>query len=374
MSAWRRVRHVAVRPQRVASGRRARVVEQARLRHEHERPLRNPTFPGDALGRRDLGERAAEVDGGRVRHRAVAPRHRTVEREVDLVGAHAVAVSLELTAIAVRQRPAGDAQERPRREVAEDGARRRQILDRIDPRVGDDLAAKRAQVAAERIGEPLRAAARNRPAVRVRDGGEHQADRAGRQRIERQHAVRGIAGEQRPRPLRSKAPLRQPLGRLQRGQAEAGRGERVRWQPRRPEDDVGQPRPVANHRPDQAAIGAFVGARARRPSRQRARDDRRRRRRRRDAPASPAAESIRGRARQAAATGRTATPRPSDRPTNRRRARSRGASAARIGTRRRSSARLRRRRRCVPPARGRSPRRGRWGRRRRRSHLERPRL
>ena len=42
-----------------------------------------------------------------------------------------------------------------------------------------------------------------------------------------QHAVRGIAGQQRPRPIGSKAPLGQPLGRLQRRQAEARRGKRV---------------------------------------------------------------------------------------------------------------------------------------------------
>ena len=160
-------------------------------------------------------------------HGAVAPRDRTVERVIDLVGARAVAIALELPAIAVRQCPAGDPQERARREVAEDGARRRQILDGLDPLAGDDLAAERAQVAAQRIGEPLRAAARNRPAVRVRDCGEDEADGAGRQHIERQHAVRGVAGQQRSRPIRAKAPLREPLGRLHRGQAEAGRGQRV---------------------------------------------------------------------------------------------------------------------------------------------------
>ena len=46
-------------------------------------------------------------------------------------------------------------------------------------------------------------------------------------RIERQHAVRGVAGEQRPRPIRAKAPLGEPLGRLHRGQAESRRGKRV---------------------------------------------------------------------------------------------------------------------------------------------------
>src|SRR5206468_5703980 len=78
------VRHVAVRPRGVLTRRRARVVEEALLPDEHERPLGRLAAPHRALGCRDLVERASEVHCARAPALRGAPGGRTVERVVPL--------------------------------------------------------------------------------------------------------------------------------------------------------------------------------------------------------------------------------------------------------------------------------------------------
>ena len=75
---------MAVRPQRVAARGRAPRIREALLGDEHERPLGHAAVGDRLLGRGDLGERAADVDGAGAAARLGGPRHRPGEREVEL--------------------------------------------------------------------------------------------------------------------------------------------------------------------------------------------------------------------------------------------------------------------------------------------------
>src|SRR5436305_7692288 len=87
----RPVRHMAVRPAGVLAGGRARVVEHALLRDEHERLLRGHALPGRRLVRGDLLERPTHVYRRRSPALLGLPWNRTVEGVVDLEDAGTVA-------------------------------------------------------------------------------------------------------------------------------------------------------------------------------------------------------------------------------------------------------------------------------------------
>src|SRR5581483_8096297 len=74
------VRDVAVRPRRVLPLRGARRIEERVLGEDHERPVDRTAPPGSPLRRRDLVERAAEMDGRGLRDLRRAPRDRAGER------------------------------------------------------------------------------------------------------------------------------------------------------------------------------------------------------------------------------------------------------------------------------------------------------
>ncbi len=130
---------------------------------------------------------------------------------------------------------AGDLQQRTRRQIAENRLRRRHVVDVRDGRAGQDLAAERSQVRRERVGQALRSAAREHPSGDVRHRAEHEGERRRGPRLERHHAVRGDAGEERTRVRAREPPPREALGGLQRHQPEARERERMRRHPRRPE-------------------------------------------------------------------------------------------------------------------------------------------
>ena len=162
------LRHVAVRPRGVLALGRARVVEEALLHEQHERPLAGAaSLPRRALGLRDLGERAAEVDGPGTAQRVARPRDRRVERPVELERRRPVAKAERVP------RQAREARELARRDVAEHGVGARQL---VDAARRHDLAAELDEPRGERVDERLRAAARKRPAVDVRG----RAERRGR--------------------------------------------------------------------------------------------------------------------------------------------------------------------------------------------------
>src|SRR5439155_243835 len=160
----RPVRDVAVRPRRVLPGRGAGRVEERVLGEEHERPRARPATPGVPLGGRDLVERPAEMDGARGRALGRAPGDRAVESPVELERTGAVSVRTERALVARRQPAAREPDELPRDDVREDEVGARQLVLRARRM---DLAAQGDQAVDERVGDPLRAAARERPAACV---------------------------------------------------------------------------------------------------------------------------------------------------------------------------------------------------------------
>ena len=105
---------------------------------------------------------------------------------------------------------AGNLQKLARRDIAQHGARWRQSRERSDGPARYDFAAERPQDRRQRIGDPLRAAARDRPSHRV--GRHDQPERKARCRriLERDHAVRRGARQHRVRPRVAKAAVREP--------------------------------------------------------------------------------------------------------------------------------------------------------------------
>ena len=73
MSAVEPLRHVAVRPERVPAGRRARRIADGGLHEQDVRLVVHAAFPRGALAVGDLGERAAQVNR---RRRGGSPRAR----------------------------------------------------------------------------------------------------------------------------------------------------------------------------------------------------------------------------------------------------------------------------------------------------------
>jgi len=154
------------------------------------------------LARRDLAERPAEVHRPRARDLRRSPRDRAVEGPVELEDAGAGAEAGEPAPVDGRQAPPGEPQELPRRDVEQHrGAPDGQLVERGDGPAGLDRAAQLLEVRGERAGEPLRAAARDRPADGVPGEREHEAEAGAHRLLEREHRVRRAAGQQRPRPL-----------------------------------------------------------------------------------------------------------------------------------------------------------------------------
>ncbi len=105
----RRVRHVAVRPRHVLARRRARRIEERRLRQEHEGPLGDASLPCRRAPTRAISAKAAaQMHGAALRARRRAPRDRRIERPIHFEHAHAVPIALELAPVPRRQSVAGD--------------------------------------------------------------------------------------------------------------------------------------------------------------------------------------------------------------------------------------------------------------------------
>ena len=98
------------------------------------------------------------------------------QRVIQLEDARAVAIAAQRLAVALRQAFARDEQQLARRQVKEQGARPRQLVDMRHRLACADLAAQRAQQRAQRLRQSLRAAARRRPADALRQGNQHQGE------------------------------------------------------------------------------------------------------------------------------------------------------------------------------------------------------
>src|SRR5439155_12778681 len=108
-------------------------------------------------------QRPTEMHRSRAPALRGAPWHRSAQGPVDLEHAGAVAIALERIAIRCGEARTGDPLQTARRRIEEIRARRTELLQRLDPIVGDDVAAKRAQIGSERIDDALAPAARQRP-------------------------------------------------------------------------------------------------------------------------------------------------------------------------------------------------------------------
>src|ERR1051326_885141 len=78
----RTVWDVTIGPQRVLTFRRARRVEQRRLREQHERTIRTLPLPDRRLGFFDLRQRTTEMNRRCLLTLCRAPRHWTIKRRV----------------------------------------------------------------------------------------------------------------------------------------------------------------------------------------------------------------------------------------------------------------------------------------------------
>ena len=100
---------VAVGPQGVLARRRPGRIGHRLLAHEDEGALAVPSREGVALGRRDFGERPADVHGASFAAGFVRPRHRAAEGVVDLEDARTVPEGVEPSAKSGGQLVARDA-------------------------------------------------------------------------------------------------------------------------------------------------------------------------------------------------------------------------------------------------------------------------
>ena len=90
----------------------------------------------------------------------------------------------------------GHGQQRPRRDIEQDGPHRRQLGEGTHPPAGLDGPAGRDHRTGHRVGDPRAAALGHRPAEAMGQRDQHHPHRAGRRRGQRHHPVRGRASEQ----------------------------------------------------------------------------------------------------------------------------------------------------------------------------------
>ncbi len=200
------------------------------------------------------------MNRGGSRALARRPGNRLAQCPVDLESARAVAVALELHAVAPRQPRSGDPQDLPRRQVQEDRAGGGKVVERAHRGAGDDLAAERAQVGGERLRDAPRAAARDRPAYGVaRDGQDQPEGRADRFR-ERKRRVGRDPAEEGAGGLGLEGAPRQSLRRAQRRQPEPRQQKGVVWDAQRRQDVHHQPLPLGHEGFHERAPRPGVGA------------------------------------------------------------------------------------------------------------------
>ena len=90
-------------------------------------------------------------------------------------------------AIQVGETVSAQREQAARRDVEENRPRVAELSERFDPVSGHDFAAERAQIRGERIRDPLRAAARKRPADRMRKQPQREPKRSARRPVEPKH-------------------------------------------------------------------------------------------------------------------------------------------------------------------------------------------
>src|SRR5262249_53098496 len=142
------VRDVAVGPDRMDVAARAARIGEVLLADEYERPLGHPAAVDVALGGDDLPEGAGGVDG--------PGAARALDREVDLEGAGAMAVSAQAARRPGRDPRAGDLGDGARGEVEDDRVDGRELVERADRAAGLDRPPALADDGGEGVGDRLR--------------------------------------------------------------------------------------------------------------------------------------------------------------------------------------------------------------------------
>ena len=179
------------------SGRGSRVVEEGRLRQQDVGAFRVAALARRALGLGDLLERAAEVHGRRAPAIGRRPGDRAVECPVELEDSRAVPVPASACVVG-RKAIARDAEQLSRDDVGEDDIGARQLVDRAR---GVNLTAELPEPIGQRVREALRARPREAPSEDMGRGDQEQADAPARPRLQREHGVRRVAGQERSRAL-----------------------------------------------------------------------------------------------------------------------------------------------------------------------------
>src|SRR5216684_9151818 len=211
---------MAVCPGNVFPRRSAGGIEEARLGQQDERPLGMAAMAHRIFGSGDFLEAAAEMHGGRPRAVRRFPGNGAVQRVIDLEDAGTIAVLGEATGESGGETVACDAQQLMRRDVTEDGVVLLEGGQILYVRRSLDCAAERREMPAESAGYRLRAAARNRPAYRMRGCAENDAKGSAQRLIETQEGMRGQAGEEGLRAFAAEE-MSEHFCRWERSQAEA---------------------------------------------------------------------------------------------------------------------------------------------------------
>ena len=249
------VRHVTISPKRVRAPRRARRIEQARLRNEHERFLRVLSDPRRRFRRNDLVERTAEVERTRFRARGVAPRHRCTQRPIHFAHAGTVVIPLECIAIAAGEAVARDLQRPSRRNVQQHTLGVWDVAQCRDWRISHDLAPYRPQIRRQRIRYALRATSGDRPTGTMSDCREHQANGGGGRVRERHDRVRAKPRKKTASRLSVKSAPRERACAAKCVETESPQQERVTRNVKRRQRVRGERIPVIDEWTNELAVG-----------------------------------------------------------------------------------------------------------------------
>ena len=252
-----------------------------------------------------------------------------------------MAVAAKAALGAGRDPCAGDLGDRARGEVEDDRVGRGQLGERAHRAAGLDRAAVLANGGREGVGDRLRPAARDRPAVTVAGGDQRQPDRRAEGPGQGAEGVGGDAAEQRPR-LMVAEQARHHGRRQRRPEPEARQPDRVPRHPRERQQDVLAERVEPRRGGAEDALpGPARTPRAPPRSPRSSASSARRCRRRAGGRARPRARPTRGRGARARAGAAPARRRPAGGSPSSRRGPGRAASARCCGRRRRSSRRPR---------------------------------
>ena len=205
---------------------RALRVGQVLLTDQDERPLGHASGVDVALGGGEFGVGARQVHGAGPAAPRVGPRHTAFDGEVDLERAGAAAEPSVGTRDPARQPVAENAGDRLGRQVEHRHVGGRQLRGRLDPHARLDLAAQVAQQRGHRVGDRLRPARGDRPAVAVARGDDAQPDRRGHRVVQRPKGMRRNTSEQCPG-LRGAEPPGERGGGQHGGRAEPGQRQRM---------------------------------------------------------------------------------------------------------------------------------------------------